>query len=109
MHNNGFTLIEVLAVIIVLLLISLVSFPSIIKTIKNNQEEAYNTKVNDIILAAKSYNSVNNVSEVPVSVLLSNGYLNTKMIDPRDNTEMNGCVHIANGDYTYTKDTCLLQ
>src|SRR5574344_669866 len=110
MHNKkGFTLVELLAVITVICIIALVSFPSLTKTIKNNQDDAYNLKVNDIILASKAYNGVNNNAAlmIPISTLISNGYLTGKMIDPRDSSEMNGCVRVsATGDYTYFSESC---
>lgn len=106
--KKGFTLVEVLAVITVIVVIGLVSFPALSKTIKAQQDDAYNSKVNDIILAAKSYNGVNeNVnSEISVSDLLSNGYLTGTMTDPRDSSEMNGCIYVDAGVYTYKEEEC---
>lgn len=51
--KKGFTLIEMLAVIVILAIVSLIIFPEVNKNIKNSKEKAYNTQINNLINATK--------------------------------------------------------
>ena len=108
MNKKGFTLVELLAILAVLAVLLLVSIPAFIGTIKKNNELSYQSNIEDIKLAASSFNSTNEgkVEQVYVTDLKKEGYITTNIIDPRDNTEMNGCVYIQNGVYTYVEKTC---
>lgn len=53
--NKGFTLVELLGVIIVLTVISLITIPLIDNTLKDSKEKVYNTQINNIALAAKNW------------------------------------------------------
>lgn len=108
MNKKGFTLVELLAVLTVLALIMLVTIPNFIGSIKKNKDLTYKSNVQDIILAASSYNSIHTgkVTQVSVEDLKKEGFITTNIINPYDNSEMNGCVYIINGEYTYQEKTC---
>lgn len=55
MKTKGFTLIELIAVILILSLIFLVSFPSILNMNKADVEKQYNDMVESLCMAGKSY------------------------------------------------------
>lgn len=51
--KKGFTLIEMLAVIVILAIISLIIFPEVNKIIKNSKQKSYDTQINNLINATK--------------------------------------------------------
>ena len=108
MNKKGFTLVELLAIISVLAIILLVTIPNLISTINKDNELTYKSNIEDIKLAAESFNSIYNgrVEQVSVSDLKKEGFITNNIINPIDNTEMNGCIYIINGEYTYQEVTC---
>lgn len=56
-NNKGFTLIELMAVIIILAIIGLIVFPSAIESINNSKEKLYKEQVKRILDAADSWAS----------------------------------------------------
>ncbi len=55
MEKNGFTLVELIAIIAVLAAIFLVSFPSFLNMAKDDDEKEYNEMIETICLAGRSY------------------------------------------------------
>lgn len=53
--KDGFTLVEMLAVIVILGLIAIITIPTIVNQIKENKEELYNTQIKLIESGAISY------------------------------------------------------
>ena len=64
MKKSGFTLVELLGILIILGVIALISISSITNTLKNNKEELYNIQINNIIEGAKIWAS-SNVFQMP--------------------------------------------
>ena len=52
--KKGFTLIEMLAVIVILAIISLIIFPEVNKVIKSSKEKSYKTQIDNLIDATKN-------------------------------------------------------
>ena len=103
--KKGFTLVELIAVIIILAVIASITYPTVSNSIKNSKEKAYNVQVESIVEAAHKWavDNATNLSEtdatrVHISDLISNGYItktnNGKLYNPVDDTEMTGCVVI---------------
>lgn len=63
-NNKGFTLIELMAVIIILAVIGLIIFPSAIESINNSKDKLYKEQVKRILDAADSWASSND-SKLP--------------------------------------------
>lgn len=63
-NNKGFTLIELMAVIIILAVIGLIVFPSAIESINSSKEKLYKEQVQRILDAADSW-ATNNDSKLP--------------------------------------------
>lgn len=91
MKRNGFTLIEVLAVIMVVAVVSLVAMPAIQKNINDSKQQAYNTQIDMIIKAAKDWSSENlmdlpenNGDKINITLysLISLGYISNDLVDP---------------------------
>lgn len=106
MKKDGFTLVELMAIIIVLGIIAMITVPVVNSTIKKSKQKAYEVQVSVIIEAAQKW-GVKNVDKLPdeneminvkLSELISGNYIENvksgKLINPIDNTEMNGCVAI---------------
>lgn len=103
LNSKGFTLIEVLAVIVIIGLLAGVSIPTVLKSINSGKESAYKVMVSNIVIASKElfeelsysegvvdiykYDDLGNLSgelvgfepdgsiEVNLQTLVSNGYL----------------------------------
>lgn len=114
MNSKGFTLVELLAVIVILAIILSIAVPTITNIIDNSNQEAYVSNEKMIVKAAKTYIAGNNVElpntigdtlEIKISTLQSAGYLNP-IKDPKNSSiSCDGYLLItkidaANYDYT---------
>lgn len=109
--KKGFTLVELLAVIVILGIIAIIAVPTIFNLITDSREKLYDEQVFQIENAAKKWavenisdDGTNNenhfVTDVSINDLIDTGFLeNREIVDPRDNSTMNGCVKI-----NYSKD-----
>ena len=69
--KKGFTLVELIVVIVLLSLITIFTFPSINKTIQNRKEEMYNIQVNNIKASAENYINKNNLLNENDKIIVS--------------------------------------
>ncbi len=96
--KKGFTLVELLGVIIILGVIALITFPLIDKSIKSSKEKALERTIDGIEEAAYNYSVENDIGYpteykvLSLTTLISNGFLNNKLINPVTNEELKGCV-----------------
>lgn len=114
MKKNGFTLIELFAVIIVIAVIALITTPVVISVIKSSKDEIYKNNESIISKAANRYLS-SNISLVPkdksyaniisLSTLVSKGYVKA-VSDPSGGT-CDGYVTITKKDSGYDQTTFL--
>lgn len=110
MKKKGFTLVELIGVIILLGVIALIAFPIVTNSIKSSKEKAYNAQINEIIESAKKWGVENSdnlpevgstdIVSVDIPTLIQDGYIKKTddgtLKDPRDEDEsLNGCVHIT--------------
>ena len=93
MKKKGFTLVELLAVIIILSLVLVIAVPSVNKYIKQSKEKAYNTQISTIIEAAQAYASANSgllprkeefVVKITLGQLKSSGLIKEEVKNPND-------------------------
>lgn len=93
-YRLGFTLIEVIAVIILLSIILLVSLPALSSTLKNTKEKKYQEFLNDLYIATETYITMNNelfpqlkyengTAFINVSQLVYNNYINHNKKNPQ--------------------------
>lgn len=113
--KKGFTLVEMIAVIVILAAIALIVVPEMISIINNQKDKLYKEQIVKINEAADLYATKEaNTSDdftVPLSTLKTRGYLDNKdIIDPRDNSVIDGTIHFVwnatnnRYDYTFTRD-----
>ena len=111
--KRGFTLVELLAVLILLGVVSLIAIPSIGKILNRSREKARESTKNELIEAAKNYYA-DNIRELPddgshkclsVSEIEENGYIsNDDIVDPTTEEKLTGYVKIY-FDNTYNQYT----
>ena len=110
--NQGFTLVELLAVIIILAIIATITTVSVINTSNHTKERMFCTKVQTIehtatlwgadnieklftVDAGQSYKNVPDAQSFNVQILIDDNYVkqddmtNNKIIDPRNKQSMN--------------------
>jgi len=101
--KRGFTLVELIVVIVILGLMALVAFPAVTRVINDSKTDSYGAQVKIIEKAGKAW-GVEHPSSLPssgctkvkVSTLVNDGYISSGMpIDPRNNSNMNGAVKIT--------------
>lgn len=99
MITFGFTLVELIGVIIILGVIALITFPIIDKTIKNCKQQALERIIDNIEESAYRYSVENDIGYstqyniLTLNELISKGFLKIKIINPITNSEMTGCVN----------------
>lgn len=105
--KKGFTLIEVLAVLVILAVIGMITVPAVTRIITESKQKSYDSQVELIIENAKRWATDNNyllpdddsVYKLPVKRLIDEEYLTNikdgKLKNPLDSSKsMDGCVYI---------------
>lgn len=97
--KKGFTLIEVLGVIVLLGVIALIAYPAVDNTIKESREKAYLENIKNIEDVAMTYSVSNDLGyneeyqKLELQTLKDAGLLKDEDIkNPVDNSVMEGCV-----------------
>ncbi len=97
--KKGFTLVELLSVIIVLGIISLIVFPVVRNQVEIARAEAYKRTVTSIEAAAQRYGTTHNLgyptteSVIQLDTLINEGLLERKkLVDPTTDEALEGCV-----------------
>jgi prepilin-type N-terminal cleavage/methylation domain-containing protein len=119
--KKGFTLVELLAVIIILGLIGLIIVPSITKLLVDSRQNLYNKQVEAIVEYTRKW-GVDNVDKISptkrtyisVEDLMKDGYIEqNELKDPRNTkNNMNGCIVVDYNklqdkyEYEYTDKAC---
>ena len=94
MKKKGFTLIELISVIVILSIIIMLIIPTIINNISDKKEEAYQKNIDIILSAARGY-VIDYGLETPTSISLDElcgTYFECPIINPKDNEEIEGYV-----------------
>ena len=121
-NRIGFTLIEIMAVVIILGVIATITTVTINYTIHNSKEKLYDEQISRLKDSAKSW-SINNADLLPtadagivffsIDRLKDEGIIDAEsVIDPRSNLELTGCLTIQFNDnykqytYNYLEDDC---
>lgn len=99
--KNGFTLVELIAIILVLSIILTISFTSLSKTIENSNDQEYQTLIKNIEMAADNYVNLpgiyrkvdetiksGNVYEIKMTDLIEAGIIDELPINPKNKKKM---------------------
>lgn len=126
MKKNGFTLVELLAVIALLAIMLLVAIPQVTKTMQKSEVQKEESFKKDIELAAQSYvedtwtkNKGDFITKrcISIQTLMDNGYVSTSDKNPADENEAinNKSIKLINKttetnryryEYQYSDDAC---
>ena len=98
MNNKGFTLVELLAVMVILITISLVSVSAVTDSLVRREEKERCEQYQLAINAAKIYFSLENKNSVTVGVLKNKGLLKEEKTTELDDGHEIG---ISSGEYVY--------
>ncbi len=116
----GFTLVELLAVIVILSAILLIISPAVFSNLKKGKEKAYIEQTKILEESAERW-SVKNAAEIDeltayylkIDTLIKEKYLSkNEILDPRDKKPMQGCIVITfnseNNQYNfkYNENAC---
>lgn len=94
MKNKGFTLVELLGVIIIISIMSVIIVPIIANNLNNSKNSIYDSMINKILAASTDWAAENtdllpvegeNIS-ITLGTLQSNGYISTDLRNPKTNT-----------------------
>ncbi|MEI3529558.1 MAG: glycine-rich protein [Bacilli bacterium] len=99
-HKNGFTLIELIGIIVILGVLVAIGVPSLIKTLNNNKNKEYETFEKNLFLATESYvqkhqNSFTSLAEpngsaiVGINTLVDVGLIKSSMVNPKTGEKIN--------------------
>lgn len=99
MNSKGFTLIELIAIVVILALIFFISFPQILNITKADEEKKYSNMVENLCLAGESYISANienfnglttvgNKIELTIQELINYGNVDKNMKNPKTNNSI---------------------
>lgn len=94
LSTSGFTLVELIAIIVILATVFLVSFPALLNTAKSEENKKYNDMVENLCLAGKSYiyanmdefetlSTVNSQIDISVKELIDYGNIEKGIKNPR--------------------------
>jgi prepilin-type N-terminal cleavage/methylation domain-containing protein len=90
--NEGFTLTELLAVLVILAIIALITYPIVTSTITNSKTKAQIAQYKEVKAAAQKYVAKEITEEevcVPVDAIQGAGYLEKGAIkDPKDGNDL---------------------
>lgn len=90
--NKGFTLVEILTVVVLLGLLAIITFPNVDRYIDEAKEKAYENQVNNIILGAKNWATENKLLlpqeegeeyRITLETLINEGYLELEITNPK--------------------------
>lgn len=117
MNNKGFSLIELLVVLVILSAIISIAIPSITSAVERNKQKTNDKKIEIIISQAEEYASIykNKIKRdednnfcINISSIIEVGLLTQNDIIDTDNNSLDGSVKYNNNTktYSYNKNKC---
>ena len=101
LNNNGFTLVELLAVLVILITIMSIAIPTISSSLERSKDSQNKQKQKLLESAAELYvadhkNSLNGKKCVKLRVLQKEGYVDTDAVKDVDDNSFRGCILFPN-------------
>lgn len=119
MNRKGFTLVELIGVIVILSLLALIIIPNVVTYLQKGISDSKEYQNESIILGAKNWASDHKdelpgdgeVSPFPIKIFQDSGYIDNDLKDPEtgEAIDVNGtCVFITNNGkkYSYEVKSC---
>ena len=106
MNNKGFTVIELLAVILILLAISMVSVSSVSSSLKRNDQKESERQREIVINASKIYFSTHDVDCVSISDLIDYKYVDSDNVNKYSGDNINVVVKLEEQGITIENGSC---
>ena len=98
MNKKGFTLVEMLGILVVLSIIAVISVPAITASLKRAKQEEYDNWLKSLYIAAEEYTeshreefyevNAGGTSYLSIQLLLDQGYLKESVVDPETNQDI---------------------
>lgn len=109
LNNKGFTLVELLAVLVILIAISSIAIPSISSSLERSKDKQTNAKKKLLESAAELYvtdhrNKITSTCYITIEQLKNGNYIDDDATD-NNGDQIEGCIKVTDGEYTY-EDTC---
>lgn len=110
LNKKGFTLVELLAVVVILLAISVIAVSSISAAIERNKEKENEAKINVILSYARLYyddhkNSLGSAGTISIQDLIEEEYMTEEERKDANDNNFSGIICYSNGStFTYEKD-----
>ena len=94
MNNKGFTLVEMLVIIIIITIIAFMAIPAITNSLKKGEDDKYKLFLDDVFLATEAYlqkysddypllNVVGESTYVYMSELVDEKFVSTNLVNPK--------------------------
>ena len=112
MNNKGFTLVELLAVIVILVVISSIAIPTISSSLDRSKGKQTDAKIKLLVSAAELYvtdhrNSITFTDcYITTKKLIDEGYVDQDATKDSSNNDITGCVHYSNNTYDFEPGSC---
>lgn len=116
--NKGFTLVEVIGVVLILSLVLIISVPSLTRTLKKNEQKKYNAYLDNIVLASENYfvrkvlkeESVDSYT-ITLGDLIDEGYIKEVVVNPSNDKKLSRDTQInitkkVDNTYNYEVSPC---
>lgn len=107
--KNGFTLIELIGIIVILGVLVVIGVPSLLKNLNNNKNKEYETFEKNLFLAAESYiqkrqelypnlSKNNGTVIVSINALIDDGLIKNNMVNPKtdEKIDLSGLIKVIN-------------
>ena len=117
LNNKGFTLVELLAVIVILLAISMIAIPNITASLEKNKGKLSDSQKKIIVSSAELFISENKNSLsyyssfmngsccLSTDTLKNNGYATSEDLKDANGNDITGFINYANNKYEFS-DSC---
>ena len=116
LNNKGFTLVELLAVIVILLAISMIAIPNITSSLEKNKNKLNDSQKKIIASSASLFISENKNSLhyynnfmsgsccISTDVLINNGYITSDDLKDANGDTITGFINYSSGKYEFASE-----